>query len=1673
MARKKPIISPLGQWAYPGEVTVIPSSNITMKGVNYPVLGIDDLGNQQMMMPGGEYDFPGNYVTEYPQMNKGGQMIKRKDGSYSKRGLWDNIRANKGSGKKPTKEMLEQERKIKAKMQNGGWLDQYQGGGVRPPIYTSDFNDPRLQRFNDSLYNYNLTRKYPQEGRDFYKEERVNSTHIRPRLAGTVIYPNNIRGQMKPIRWDNYVTGAGFDERIPEYSVARYKKPVQPYVYRKPEVVPEAVETPVVEPPKPSLAVSNIDRDMYTPGGGMAREYNIGVTLQDGNRKSFRTEKEYQDWKTANNLDISNAKVSEGRGYSYNYPENKKYGGWLNKYQTGGRRPLLSFDNDQLNKVRSFGYIPNLSDDYQDFISRDDNNFYYLEYQPDIEKYEPFKITKKRSLWDKIAGKYRNVTGKYDKLKDSEEFKDAQLNSEIRNTFKDYDPQFRDSLNWTLDYMNSPNYKKNLMRSVKADINRNDYSSDEEYNQVVKDRFLNRKDARLSNLQTIPDVKPFDINIDHTGSVAWSESDTGQIRTEPSSINAEKISKYNYINSYVYPHEISHSVDRPNNNELNPPGEGWNTREIPEKDLKEMSSRLKIVPTSDYDKYIADPSEVRARLNATRRDFFDRGIDVFTKPINIKDVKDKNEVPIGIEDLQRIYKDEDILWMLNNISKNEEPKLNIAKYGGWLNKYQTGGPETSTEQNPDRMQAVDIRKKRSWSDKLRGFINQGEKAIGLDPYNERSDDFMEQWARRVNDATGGRDWYKQPNDASGTGGIGTAMMETVMAPFSAPQLASVYGATGKVQMPSEAMNIQNPYLAFGVNAVTDPLSYVGAGLTRTGQKFIKGLSAAAELRGPLKSAGKYLTTNTPLKNTYKYNPLAFKPNPEAYYRVMPDAGAEDLINSGFVRPAEGSPTSYFNKGVPLDIRRARTFGTDTREAYHGYKGPYMVESNNPKAFDPWLQFPEPSLKFYQTKAPIPSSDIKLYKEDWLQGYKPVDVSSAGQMSITPPVGGHIKNIAKELLGLTRNPGNKAAIAEGNTWLKNWIDDPVTQAKIDTDLGWIPQRGNVLKDKFDLGYEQAKSFRPNTKEYPISNQIQDLGESLFLKNPNEHMHAGNKGISNLYNKSPLERNLIETSNTFDPKYGSFVSRNPSISQNQRALTTTHEGTHDWASDFLLNESGQKKDILNLLSPDTKTLGNQFRKLRNQGVSSKQILKTMGKENAYKGYFADPAETHAKIMEIRKAFNMTPEQSRNLTPGQAKNIMNILDRGENVTNINPTFLDVIDRDPKKLATLFNRLWAVPAVAAASQLPEQRYGGWLDTYQDGGENLPQLNSKIDIANFYKNSLSEKYGIYQDPTDKAYKYYAKTKETAQPKEEYRQLPDLSNIDKQKLKEINAKKASLSETQLSNIQPVSPVILPKQRDQILRDKLYYDQDALMEQVIREFPIASPSYKEVLESIPKIEESKTRALPNKQKPAKAELNKNIELNPVQQFYADRMYNKYGKVILTDKANNRTIYGTKKADGTWDLNDFEVLSGQASNFNEISGLSVKDLAKFKNKRGTPIGVFPLRVDEDLYGYPGLRLDGSGNIAYHVTYKGADDMSRDLLYNNNNALDNYRSYGCINCQKPSLEKLLKFAKPNDKALIINSNLGFKNNENWIKKNTPDLYNDLFKKEGGQTSWLNKYK
>ena len=91
-AKPKDIITdPMGQWKYPGQVTRIPSDNITMQGVNYPVWAQPNIGPGMMMQPGQDYMFPeADYVDEYPQMQKGGVSIPTVEdaGSMNEDGIW-------------------------------------------------------------------------------------------------------------------------------------------------------------------------------------------------------------------------------------------------------------------------------------------------------------------------------------------------------------------------------------------------------------------------------------------------------------------------------------------------------------------------------------------------------------------------------------------------------------------------------------------------------------------------------------------------------------------------------------------------------------------------------------------------------------------------------------------------------------------------------------------------------------------------------------------------------------------------------------------------------------------------------------------------------------------------------------------------------------------------------------------------------------------------------------------------------------------------------------------------------------------------------------------------------------------------------------------------------------------------------------------------------------------------------------------------------------------------------------------------------------------------------------------------------------------------------------------------------------------------------------------------
>jgi hypothetical protein len=130
------------------------------------------------------------------------------------------------------------------------------------------------------------------------------------------------------------------------------------------------------------------------------------------------------------------------------------------------------------------------------------------------------------------------------------------------------------------------------------------------------------------------------------------------------------------------------------------------------------------------------------------------------------------------------------------------------------------------------------------------------------------------------------------------------------------------------------------------------------------------------------------------------------------------------------------------------------------------------------------------------------------------------------------------------------------------------------------------------------------------------------------------------------------------------------------------------------------------------------------LRQSGKTSKEIDKIMGKENAYKAYLADPTEVHARIGELRQKYDLSPSQT--IT---AKDVQNMRG-GEGLPGnvVDKRFFDVFNNDNGS-SFLFNRLWAAPAAvgvgaAAMANQPEQKNGGWLEKYNDGGPVQPNYN-------------------------------------------------------------------------------------------------------------------------------------------------------------------------------------------------------------------------------------------------------------------------------------------------------------------------------------------------------------
>jgi hypothetical protein len=293
------------------------------------------------------------------------------------------------------------------------------------------------------------------------------------------------------------------------------------------------------------------------------------------------------------------------------------------------------------------------------------------------------------------------------------------------------------------------------------------------------------------------------------------------------------------------------------------------------------------------------------------------------------------------------------------------------------------------------------------------------------------------------------------------------------------------------------------------------------------------------------------------------------------------------------------------------------------------------------------------------------------------------------------IGNYVKNadfknpFLKELQGeIVQGKANREAIAQGNTWLKDWISHPKTQFKIDADLN-----GARPSPAIELIREQSKNYSPNVKEYPLVKQLFDF------KNP---IHKDNLGVSYTHSYSPSLRNAVIKANyktTPTSRYGDWMSRAKFIPQEYRVNTTIHEGTHGWASEDALKASGMENEILSMYHPKTEERLKEWNKLRAEGKNPEDF---MTQHESQMGYLADPTEVHARVMELRHQLGLSPDDF--IEPGYAKQVMDwVKERG---STVDPRFLDVINNDPQKLSDLFNNLWATAPVAGAGYLGSKLY-------------------------------------------------------------------------------------------------------------------------------------------------------------------------------------------------------------------------------------------------------------------------------------------------------------------------------------------------------------------------------
>jgi hypothetical protein len=215
--------------------------------------------------------------------------------------------------------------------------------------------------------------------------------------------------------------------------------------------------------------------------------------------------------------------------------------------------------------------------------------------------------------------------------------------------------------------------------------------------------------------------------------------------------------------------------------------------------------------------------------------------------------------------------------------------------------------------------------------------------------------------------------------------------------------------------------------------------------------------------------------------------------------------------------------------------------------------------------------------------------------------------------------------------------------------------------------------------------QALNFEPTTKTYPFTSQLKDLikGEAPI--------HQGNLGV--MYPSGPRE--------------GSWLSRKPGMTAEEKVSVGIHEGTHQWTKGNLgLLATGELDLIQGNMKEGAAKLARKWYEIKKAG---KDPVTELGDTGAKLGYLADPTEVHARIMELRKHFDLKPGDDIDLN--MAGSMLTEVRKG--TTRVEKLFAYLFE-DPSQFANLFNSLRVVAPIAGATGLglaAQEQDGGYIE--------------------------------------------------------------------------------------------------------------------------------------------------------------------------------------------------------------------------------------------------------------------------------------------------------------------------------------------------------------------------